>query len=836
MNLFLFGTLLSVHWILTSALEILDWPPLNCTQEGLRCSANINNCLEKGWLKPRQYTPTGPKDLKVQVKLREDENRNLVPVIAVNWTAQADGSIKFMSGTEVHVLKMSSNQYLCVHYIFHNKMPMKKSMDEWWSFFLDRVVVDPGQKYVVSVYNLPKPNIGHDTYHVSESITIPGCEDAMVQRTTGCIKTGSQWKSNISLERSKGQDGKAAITVGFNTDEFSEDYRVSARCDGDKEFLLISKRNQTSLKVTFALDKWRRTCCIFEVEVQPFFELCRNDCIRHSRKNINICETRATEPPRRPTDTTNLTVGIICALGFLLGCGVAGCICLQYRRRRKDPIVAKISPQDQKDQPDEPHGPRKVLIIYSLDHPLHKDVVLKLCAFLRAKCGTDVVLDLLDTAWLGTLGRMQWLDWQKQQIEKSSDKILILCSRGVRAKWRAMCGASKVTLKEDARSPMGDMLTPALSLIIPDLLHAAAFEKYMVAYFDDVSCEDDVPAPFNITIKYKLMKHFEELYFRIIDKEKHEPWRINHVEGIAEDEYFKCPSGKALRDAVEAFHAYQLENQDWFEKECVDSEEEVAEPDLQHPLLSDTSRIPVLQYVPECREGPPVLVSGIEVNDDSKHVQSLIPLLNSGGERVSTHEILPGVHPEQSQVHCLHPEVRVTPGAPNAAVHLSAIQGHRCVNTEPVLQYSPAEKGSRLCPLEEPAGESCPVEDEEEPHTSCSPPSLEALERLRALQQSLVPVIQPASECVEDEFIQYNTQANTEWAQKVEVRQKRESSGSDQGYISRSSLQHGSTLGDDSQDPLVALSRLQEACFLNSLRPSGCFPNKPGPEHKGESL
>ncbi|KAL4553812.1 hypothetical protein GN956_G27338, partial [Arapaima gigas] len=75
-------------------------------------------------------------------------------------------------------------------------------------------------------------------------------------------------------------------------------------------------------------------------------------------------------------------------------------------------------------------------------------------------------------------------------------------------------------LKEDVRSPMGDMLTPAFSLIVPDLLHPVAFGKYIVAYFDDVSAEEDVPPPFNITIKYKLMKHFEELYFRILDMEK----------------------------------------------------------------------------------------------------------------------------------------------------------------------------------------------------------------------------------------------------------------------------------------------------------------------------
>lgn len=224
---------------------------------------------------------------------------------------------------------------------------------------------------------------------------------------------------------------------------------------------------------------------------------------------------------------------------------------------------------------------KRVIIIYSLDHPLYKEIILKLCAFLRAKCGTDVTLDLLDSTWLSTIGRIQWLDTQRERISKSSDKVLILCSPGVRAKWKAMCGERKARLKEDERSPIGDMLTPALSLIIPDFVHASSFHKYMVAYFDDVCCEDDVPAPFNVVVKYKLMKHFEELYFRILDMEKHEPGRVKCIEGIGVNDYFNCPSGRALRDAIEAFHNYQLKNPNWFEMELLDTDDKKEETILE---------------------------------------------------------------------------------------------------------------------------------------------------------------------------------------------------------------------------------------------------------------
>lgn len=220
---------------------------------------------------------------------------------------------------------------------------------------------------------------------------------------------------------------------------------------------------------------------------------------------------------------------------------------------------------------------KRVLIIYSLDHLLYKNIVLKLCSFLVTKCGTEVVLDLLDSTRLGVLGGIQWLDWHREQIESSSDKILILCSRGVQAKWRAMCGDKKVFLREDARSPVGDMLSPALSLIVPHFIRSVSFEKYIVAYFDSVCSEEDVPSPFKITVRYKLMKQFEELFFRILDTEKQKPGRVNHIEGFSEDKYCHCPSGRALWDAIEAFHAYQLEHPQWFEEELLESSELEAE-------------------------------------------------------------------------------------------------------------------------------------------------------------------------------------------------------------------------------------------------------------------
>ncbi|XP_038838764.1 uncharacterized protein LOC120036361 [Salvelinus namaycush] len=365
--------------------------------------------------------------------------------------------------------------------------------------------------------------------------------------------------------------------------------------------------NQTLLNVEFDLENWPRTCCHFDVEIQPFFSRCNNDCVRR-RKTFNICGTPPTVLPGDSASPKIYTA--VAAVVLLLVAGLVCCLVYQLRRRRKKvppgPYPPAVEPEAQ--TPHLPRVPPRVLVIYSQDHPLYRNIVLKLCAFLQAKCGTEVVLDLLDTAWLGTVGRLPWLEWQRQQINKSSDKILVLCSRGVQAKWRAMCGQSRVTLREDLRSPIDDMLTPALNLFLPDMQQAAALGKYMVAYFDDVGSERDVPSVFDIAVKYKLMKHFEELCFRILDQEKYAPGQVSHIEGIGVEEYFTCPSGMDLRDAIEAFQVFQLENPDWFEQECVDinAEEEVVAV-TEYDALLEQPVAPVLEFVPEYRKGPPVL-------------------------------------------------------------------------------------------------------------------------------------------------------------------------------------------------------------------------------------
>ncbi|XP_055048697.2 interleukin-17 receptor A [Misgurnus anguillicaudatus] len=517
------------------------------------------NCSDEGWMMPRVKTPVSPQDINSNVRVKKDKSGRYAPVLHLTWSQSPDSSIYFLKGTDVCVVEMATNNSECIRYIFLNKLQWTKNpKNNMWIFSLDRVVVNPGSKYQVFITNLPKPNIGSYTREIQ--VNVPE----------------NIWNPNLIWTADNDNENKMVITINFKPEKLSEQYRVSIHSPDlhPEPSLIALKANQTSLKVNFTIELQRLTDCSLYFVIQPLSIQCFNNCLDY-REKVDIC-------PYLPKAPADFIVSVI-LVSLLVILAVAGCFIafLLHKYFHKDtPYLVHSTNAKSKWECKPVQEHRRVLIIYSLDHPLYKDIILKLCAFLRAKCGTDVTLDLLDSYWLSTIGRIQWLDMQREQISKSSDKVLILCSPGVHAKWRAMCGENRVRLKEDAHSPIGDMLTPALSLIIPDFVHASSFHKYIVAYFDDVCSENDVPAPFNTVVKYKLMNHFEELYFRILDVEKQEPGRIKCIEGVGETDYFTCPSGRALRDAIETFHCYQLKNPNWFEMELLDTDDEVEEDDF----------------------------------------------------------------------------------------------------------------------------------------------------------------------------------------------------------------------------------------------------------------
>uniref|UniRef100_A0A3Q2E150 Interleukin-17 receptor A-like n=1 Tax=Cyprinodon variegatus TaxID=28743 RepID=A0A3Q2E150_CYPVA len=468
-------------------------------------------------------------------------------------------------GSEIKVIDENTNQSVCVQFRFSIKNVLNPNYEKW-NFSLD-VVVEPEHTYTLEVFNFPESEKGH--HRITGNITVPGCEDKRIKEAQLCQENGSLWDPKITAVAS---ENKNMVFVGFNSSEYSERYQV-----------LIQSGN--------------RNCSEWVSKIQPVFIRCKTNC-KTVRKSVQLWQKQL------------LTIIINGDFVFIPGSQTT-----PTSADNQQPEIFQVQER------------KRVLILYSLDHLLYKNIVLKFSAFLAAKCGTDVILDLLDLTRLGVLGSIQWLEWHKERIESSSDKILILCSQGVQVKWRAMCGGQQVFLKEDALSPVGDTLTPSLTLLVPHFIRAASFEKYIVAYFDDVCSEEDIPLPFKITVRYKLMKQFEEVFFRILNTEKHEPGRVKRIDGLSEDTYHECPSGRALRDAIEAFRRYQSEHPDWFQEELLEG------PELEDDEARNENNISKTDQVKYC------LLNSVQIISDMKFQDSIMTVKKTMVQLTEPHQM-----------------------------------------------------------------------------------------------------------------------------------------------------------------------------------------------------
>ncbi|XP_030094185.2 interleukin-17 receptor A isoform X1 [Serinus canaria] len=555
-------------------------PPFTCSQPDLNCLVRNSTCMESSWLQVAAWTPSAPSSLHVSSDVFRKEDGKLVPVLQIEWKVATDASIRCLEGAELAVMQVSSNQQICAQFDFQNNLPLQVRPDGGrWNFTFDRFEVEPGQTYQVTVYHLPKLGVNGDYNCKSTSLTMPDCRDSLMKRTIPCIKTGSLWEPRIQGESLD----DSTLLVSFHPWIEPARYQIHvASYKEERRCKMITQDFtedglQQQVNVTIKIENNIKVCCRYKVQIQPFFANCGTDCLRHSASIP--CEA---VPSTEPSDDMMIWL-YWCITGIsvlLVGSVITAVLCMTKKRagrQRRKCNHDNLRAAPYTELPLPPLKLRKVWIVYSADHLLYVDVVLKFAEFLMTVCGTAVALDLLEDHHISELGPLPWLTRQKKEMEELSSKIIILCSRGTQAKWQAMLGSEPVCLKQDQQKPMGDLFTPALNLILPDFKKPACFGMYIVCYFEGISSERDIPDLFNVTSRYQLMDKFEDIYFRIQDLEKFEPGRIHRIQEITAENYIDTPSGRKLKEAIEKFRNWQTEHPDWFESEtiCLDSDEEL---------------------------------------------------------------------------------------------------------------------------------------------------------------------------------------------------------------------------------------------------------------------
>ncbi|XP_059880032.1 interleukin-17 receptor A [Delphinus delphis] len=560
-----------------ASLRLLDHPAPVCTQQGLNCTVKNSTCLDDTWIHPRSLTPSPPKDVQTQLRFVHTQQGHLLPVAHVEWTLQTDASILYLEGAELSVLQLNTNERLCVKFEFLSTL---KHHHKRWRFAFSHFVVEPGQEYEVTVHHLPKPIPDGDPNHQSRNFLVPDCEDPRMKMTTPCVSSGSLWDPNITVEILEAHQLQLSFTPWNESTKYQILLDSFLPAENRSCFRRVvdldvpaqeATRQRCNVTLTLPDFSW---CCRHHVQIQPFFSSCLNDCLRHS---VAVPCPGVPHTPDAIEDHMPLWVSrCIPGLSILfVGSVILLTVCLAWRlpgsrhgkcengSRCTDvlPAATSLSPP--------PLKPRKVWIVYSADHPLYVDVVLKFAQFLLTVCGTEVALDLLEEQAISEAGVMTWVGRRKQEVVEGNSKIIVLCSRGTRAKWQAILGweDAAVQLRCDRGKPAGDLFTAAMNMILPDFKRPACFGTYIVCYFSDISCEADIPELFNITSCYALMDKFEEVYFRIQDLEMFGPGRMHRVGALTAQNYLQSPSGQQLREAVQRFRRWQAQRPDWFKLE-----------------------------------------------------------------------------------------------------------------------------------------------------------------------------------------------------------------------------------------------------------------------------
>ncbi|XP_057284104.1 interleukin-17 receptor A isoform X1 [Pezoporus wallicus] len=625
-------------------------PPFTCSQPDLNCLVRNSTCMEVSWLQVRTWTPSAPSSLHVSSDIFRQMDGKLLPVLRIEWKVATDASIQYLQGAELAVMQVNSNRQICAQFDFQNNLTLQVRPDGGrWNFTFDRFEVEPGQTYQVTVYHLPKLGVVGDYNYKSTSLTVPDCKDSLMKRTIPCINTGSLWEPRI---QGKSLDD-TTLLVSFNPWMESARYQIHVASFLDEKKCKMITRDftegglQQQVNVTIKIEKNIRACCNYKIQIQPFFANCGTDCLRHSAF-IPCSPAPSTDPSGDMIIWLYWCITGICVL--LVGSVIAGVMCMTKKRaghwRGKCNHNNLQTAAPYTDLPLPPLKPRKVWIVYSADHLLYVDVVLKFAEFLMTVCGTAVALDLLEDHQISELGPLPWLTRQKKEMEDLSSKIIILCSRGTQAKWQAMLGSEPVCLKQDQQKPMGDLFTPALNLILPDFKKPACFGMYIVCYFEGISSEKDIPDLFNVTSRYQLMNKFEDIYFRIQDLEKFEPGRIHRIQEITADNYIDTPSGRKLKEAVQKFKNWQTEHPDWFESEaiCLDNDEESLSLNRESQvdsLLNEPGGI--VKHQLHLREPDPncSYVINLHMHEGESGGCKLQPQLNPCGDMASQTVVLP---------------------------------------------------------------------------------------------------------------------------------------------------------------------------------------------------
>ncbi|XP_067855219.1 interleukin-17 receptor B isoform X2 [Heptranchias perlo] len=427
------------------------------------------------WTISHEKTPSDISKLKVQLMLSEE---NQLPVLDISWVISPDASIQELRATMICI---RSQREFCVRCEYNAPFKSERNpQDQPWQFHYTEYPVDPFTHYYVKAFNIPTSNIGESPPEKSTHFSA-GCDDVAMKNHQSCEE--ALWNPNISLSMVNND-----VVINFTTSATSSSYDVELiECNLESTILnstTILQSNGSRISITFVRNDVLDLSEQFCVRIKPYFSVCKHYCLKHE-KVLNIS---------KPKDK----------------------ISNNFTGDWEEPSNGKVNERIILTTDAQLLQPVKVLLIYSMDNELFQNVVLTFAEFLQSFSGIQVIVDMWQKRNIAEMGPVQWLASQRE----TADKVIIVCSKGAKMKWDAICCKTNIY---QIMNNSEDMYSTALNIFCSDMQNGSNLHKYIVVYFDKISSAKDIPSIFSSCVKYCLGKDINKFYKNLQDASSKTP-------------------------------------------------------------------------------------------------------------------------------------------------------------------------------------------------------------------------------------------------------------------------------------------------------------------------
>ena len=286
--------------------------------------------------------------------------------------------------------------------------------------------------------------------------------------------------------------------------------------------------------------------CLAEICLLPFNSTTVSDCSPTTPNNSLIAEKRKSFPESGVNISAVVPALLLTLLLAIIVLGVI--VRRKFTNRIATDAASSAERASMQVTSESSEEPKSVFIVFSDDHPLHREVVLKFAAFLQSDFGFQIILDLYDRETIYT----DPAAWLERSLK--ADNILVIWSPG-----------SDLRLKN--RTGKYDMFSPVVRKIKNDALFERDTSKYIFVYLD--YCSEKHIQSILKSDQIKTFKIEKEMKTLLRHLEHTESTRsISETAATETRDTSSCSDyGRAFKEAMSKMRELAKSNPNWYYKE-----------------------------------------------------------------------------------------------------------------------------------------------------------------------------------------------------------------------------------------------------------------------------